>query len=436
MLDNHCPGDPPIIITCQTNHALDQLLRHVALVDPECFVRLGGRSKDKEIIKPRTIYEIREKAKVTLLRSNTKGMASKDIRRIATQMQRTLGLVIESMEDDSAKEISDEDEAPINLEVLKGYDILNEDQCKSIEQVAKQWSTAGKSESEQNALFKWAGTAIQASGNPTTAPDFFDFEETELTAEEIQEIEAEAAPVDDDDLEYLSGDYYRIKPWLSGKANNSSKPSRYIIQGTGGRKGYTDADRLLKKNTDLGRVEKNSRPALLDYMVTTLKAKICDNFRNLAVQYDRAIKQKKIGMWEEDEALLRQHKVVGLTTTGFSKYRGLIHSLHPRMVLIEEAAEALESPVIATCVESLEHLVLIGDHMQLRPHLRILELARDPYYLDTSLFERMVSNGVEFTRLERQRRMVPEIRRLLGPIYGEGVIKDHPDVSDERGYRP
>lgn len=170
-------------------------------------------------------------------------------------------------------------------------------------------------------------------------------------------------------------------------------------------------------------------------MVTTLKSNICNDLRDQAVQYDQAIRKKKVGMWEEDEYLIRQHKVVGLTTTGFSKYRGLVASLRPRMVLIEEAAEALEGPVIATCVESLEHLVLIGDHMQLRPHLRILELARDPYYLDTSMFERLVNNGVEFTRLERQRRMVPEVRRLLAPIYGEGVIKDHPDVLDEKAYR-
>lgn len=103
--------------------------------------------------------------------------------------------------------------------------------------------------------------------------------------------------------------------------------------------------------------------------------------------------------------------------------------------MVEEAAEALEAPVIATCVETLQNLILVGDHQQLRPHTSNHELEDGPYYLNTSLFERMINNSLEFTQLQRQRRMVPEIRRLLAPIYGEDVIKDHPDVLDA-AHRP
>lgn len=59
MLSNMRPGDPPIIVACQTNHALDQLLRHVAAFEP-LFARLGGRSQDKDIIKQRTLYNLRD----------------------------------------------------------------------------------------------------------------------------------------------------------------------------------------------------------------------------------------------------------------------------------------------------------------------------------------------------------------------------------------
>jgi len=49
MLDKHKDGDPPIIIACQTNHALDQLLRHI---EPYAqYIRLGSRSKDIEVKK-------------------------------------------------------------------------------------------------------------------------------------------------------------------------------------------------------------------------------------------------------------------------------------------------------------------------------------------------------------------------------------------------
>ena len=44
------------------------------------------------------------------------------------------------------------------------------------------------------------------------------------------------------------------------------------------------------------------------------------------------------------------------------------------------------------------------------------------------MFERLVRNKVEFSQLKRQRRMIPEVRKLLLPIYPE--LEDHPSVLD------
>ena len=44
------------------------------------------------------------------------------------------------------------------------------------------------------------------------------------------------------------------------------------------------------------------------------------------------------------------------------------------------------------------------------------------------MFERLVRNKVEFSQLKRQRRMIPEIRRALKPIYKE--LEDHPSVLE------
>lgn len=55
--------------------------------------------------------------------------------------------------------------------------------------------------------------------------------------------------------------------------------------------------------------------------------------------------------------------------------------------------------------------------------------SKEPYNFNLSLFERMVHNDVQIDCLSRQRRMIPEIRRLLEPIYGTS-LKDHPNVQD------
>ena len=62
--------------------------------------------------------------------------------------------------------------------------------------------------------------------------------------------------------------------------------------------------------------------------------------------------------------------------------------------MIEEAAEILEAHLVTSLTESCKHLILIGDHQQLRPSTTVYELAKK-YNLETSLFERMINNGLK-----------------------------------------
>ena len=50
----------------------------------------------------------------------------------------------------------------------------------------------------------------------------------------------------------------------------------------------------------------------------------------------------------------------------------LIHSYQgtgPRVMLVEEAGQVLEAHVLGSLVESVQHLIMIGDPLQLRPNL-------------------------------------------------------------------
>lgn len=131
-------------------------------------------------------------------------------------------------------------------------------------------------------------------------------------------------------------------------------------------------------------------------------------------------------------------KVVGCTTTGLSKYRGLLAALQPRILLIEEAAETLEGTVMAGMFESLEQLILVGDHQQLQAHANVRPLELEPYNLSISMFERLVNNSIPFTMLNQQRRMISDIRKLLciepEPFYRD--LQDHPSVMDRTTNRP
>lgn len=135
---------------------------------------------------------------------------------------------------------------------------------------------------------------------------------------------------------------------------------------------------------------------------------------------------------ESEEALCRSVDVIGLTTTGAARRRDLLARLQPKIVLVEEAAQVLEPHIIASLTPSCQHLIMIGDHLQLRPQCNVHKLAIK-FHMDVSLFERLVMNHVPSVMLAVQHRMRPEVARLIVPsVYKnlenhESVLK-HPAV--------
>jgi helicase required for RNAi-mediated heterochromatin assembly 1 len=123
-------------------------------------------------------------------------------------------------------------------------------------------------------------------------------------------------------------------------------------------------------------------------------------------------------------------KLIGCTTTGLSKYRGLLAALESRTLLIEEAAETLEGTVIAGMIDSLQQLILVGDHQQLQANCNVKTLEEAPYNMNVSMFERLVNNSIGYVMLNKQRRMIPDIRGLLcveaNPFYRN--LRDHESV--------
>lgn len=55
-----------------------------------------------------------------------------------------------------------------------------------------------------------------------------------------------------------------------------------------------------------------------------------------------------------------------MTTTGAAKYRSVLQEVKPPVVIVEEAAEVLEAHTITTLSQACKHLILIGDHQQVR----------------------------------------------------------------------
>ncbi|KAI6021428.1 hypothetical protein BKA83DRAFT_166314 [Pisolithus microcarpus] len=98
--------------------------------------------------------------------------------------------------------------------------------------------------------------------------------------------------------------------------------------------------------------------------------------------------------------LLGNVDIIGCTTTGAAKLTALLKALSPRVLLVEEAGQVLEAHVLG----SLEHLILIGDPLQLRPTLNNFSLSvdsrrgRELFKFDMSLMERLSTSGLPMSR--------------------------------------
>ena len=80
---------------------------------------------------------------------------------------------------------------------------------------------------------------------------------------------------------------------------------------------------------------------------------------------------------------------------------GLCFCLESKIVIVEEAAAIFEAHIVTALSTRCEHLILIGDHVQLRPSPSVYRLAVK-YNIDVSLFERLIRNGFPNVRLNIQ----------------------------------
>ncbi|KAF1838189.1 hypothetical protein BDW02DRAFT_32428 [Decorospora gaudefroyi] len=406
LRDNLRKDDAPIIVTAQTNHALDQLLRHTSQFEPN-YIRLGGRSKDKDI-KMRTLFEVRSNTPPQKQQPGSqKVQATMAMKRLTVACQ----LLLVPLE---------ANRGPLDHKVLLGLGLITKEQAESLEMESKCIMGSSPSDGPGILMEQWLGKCLTPCDRPI-GPEQFDwgFEEEDFEVEQLKELEAEAVAQDDDEIEALRGPV----TLLSDNFRGTGAP-------------LTDNEVLnVLRTDDLTTVPVALRGAIYNYFKREAKRLILVEVRNIAQLYQETVVQRKVGLWDEDVRILRDARIIGCTTTGLAKYRALLSALRPRVCIVEEAAETLEAPVTAACFPSLEHLILVGDHQQLRPHTQVRAFEDEPYFLNLSLFERLVENEIAFDTLTRQRRMIPEIRRLLYPIY-EDTLKDHKSVKDSSNRPP
>ena len=97
-------------------------------------------------------------------------------------------------------------------------------------------------------------------------------------------------------------------------------------------------------------------------------------------------------------------------------------------MIVEEAAEILEGQLVAVIPPSVQHLIMLGDHKQLRPVVYYHRLKKH-HNLDLSMFERLINCKVPYKQLGFQCRMTDEIVSLLRELKIYSSLRTNDEVT-------
>ncbi|KAB0383722.1 hypothetical protein FD755_005639 [Muntiacus reevesi] len=449
----------PILVVCYTNHALDQFLEGIYKCQKPSIVRVGGRS-NSEILKQFTLRELRNKRE---FRRNLPMHLRRAYMSIMTQMKES-----EQELHEGAQTLECTMRGVLQEQHLEKF--ISPQHWKSLMNGPNQDSEwvcfHGRKHSmmlEFLGLGVGSFTQSVASAVPENTAQAEREEEEEEEGEEegsLIEIAEEADLIQADRMieeeEVLrprrrkkeeNGAVQELAKVLLAMRLDNYGPRTAARQEQAAGEWETQRSQkkrmkkkvkveLRKLNTmteaeaneiqDVWQLDLNSRWQLYRLWLQMYQADTRRKILNYERQYRTSAERMAELRLQEDLHILKDAQVVGMTTTGAAKYRQILQKVEPRIVIVEEAAEVLEAHTIATLSKACQHLILIGDHQQLRPSANVYDLAKN-FNLEVSLFERLVKVNIPFVRLNYQHRMRPEIARLLTPhIYQD--LENHPSV--------
>ncbi|XP_072013675.1 NFX1-type zinc finger-containing protein 1-like [Amphiura filiformis] len=436
----------PLLVVCFTNHALDQFLEGILKFQNRGIVRIGGRSAS-EALKSYNLNVLKREVR-------KRRQVPRHIREEIRNILRSMAKYRQPMEV-AQKRIAMATHAVLNEDNLRPYMIKSQydslvDFCPPPQNLRE--VSAPK-------MLTWLGL----TGNFHVAideSDQFDTEEgNSLESSEEMEIDEEAdvfeeqRMLDDQDLAdrdiHIKGYDVRQEFALDADAMETGEKealgNKYEWQQATKRKSrikqiikrkLQSKERLTefqaRRITNVWTVPAMTRWQLYRYWMSKYRKRqaeiLFEKQETGQETYERLVGQLKEIRTEEDLAILNGSKVIGMTTTGAAKYRSLLQRIKPRIIVVEEAAEVLESHIITTLSRDCQQLILIGDHQQLRPNPTVYELAKD-FKLDISLFERMVDNGLPCQKLIQQHRMRPEISGIMKLKHFYPNLLDHSKVK-------
>ncbi|XP_071786066.1 NFX1-type zinc finger-containing protein 1-like [Asterias amurensis] len=415
------PDASPILVVCYTNHALDQFLEGILNFGEENLVRVGGRSKS-EVLESRNLSYLKrhlDRSSKSMQHREVLGETEASLHETKSAIHCTLLKVA------FAKTII--------IQVEKLNTVMSDKHQQSFQKNKK------RPEDPTTNLLNWLSVVDIDHES--------DSSDSNEEKDELIDVEDESARIqherriDDEDDSRVSEEQ-RKQNELSVLRQNAAysteckKRCGSNLETTPKEELKKDemmSDREASRVTNVWSLTLSDRWRLYRLWVKKYIEEQEEMLTDYRISYDSLSKEYEAIKASVDLEVLSKARVIGMTTTGAARCQSMLQLLGPRIVIAEEAAEVLEAHIITALTAKCQHLILIGDHQQLKPNPTVYRLAKG-FNLDTSLFERMVNNGVPCQTLTNQHRMRPEISKLMKKhfyknLHDDESVKDFENIK-------
>jgi len=459
LLSASTPLHLPILILTQKNHSLDEFLKEIIKRFPHSVARVGGRSQEKDLssctlneLKRSKEFRISESVfkEIMFFKEELKRM-KEEISDAFDKMEKQCCFNVDSLLQIFAHEQLAEFLRKCVWSKTKQKPFTSNDNSKfqtvsktiTYQEVSELVQSCRQSATVQqivearmydkdslgtklyqllkNALSLWLPNAkdfqaFEQNFAMTVIGRYKQLAKTEMSADsdwlsaerdtdEIVQERIAASP-----MKQVSADelFKNFKMFGSHQENHLLKISQTAVE--------TSAAGSLTGVHNLWDLCTNDRILLIQYVQRKKFAEAGKYLQGLLMEYEKLYRTKQELEDQQKVNILQRMKIVGMTVTGANICKSLIAQIKPAVILVEEAAEVLEPQLVALMGNWVKHMIMIGDHKQLRPSVENYILARD-YHLDLSMMERLINNGLSYASLTMQNRMRPEFADFLLDIY-------------------
>ena len=423
----------PILILTQSNHVLDQFLELIMCEDMN-IIRIGSRS-ESEKIKPHTLPEVRR----YFWKGQNPSLQVLNLRNSQTTVINEL-TIIEKIIKRYAREleiVSKSSKIMISEEVLRI--IASKEHFKSLYNTQQVGFTVvmKKRQSMCDIWLRELGVQCKLfevllpkeipleknpfaiiAGKDLTIPDGKIIDKYLILERRIEYLELSENVGDEEATKECEEPQINIPedPKVVKERKILAEAAKKFKKAMKENKIQEDIPEHILQTNNIWLLEQQDRELLYKFWVKRLIYACGLVVKSYSEQYASKIKQLEIINTSIDLYILQQATVVGMTTTGAARNSKLIRKLKPKIILVDEAGEVLEAHIITSLCQTVEHLILIGDPLMLKPSTAVSRLS-DQYNLNLSLFERLIINHFRHATLTLQHRMRPEISSLMRLIY-------------------